>query len=169
MPCDDQDDPPLLVLDTNSISTIFRFYHRTRFPSFWEAFDALVQLGRANSVRIVRHELDASPQQVVRESVAYLEALSQDFFADPTEPEQGYVREMTNDTAFSEATNRWTSKGVDADPYLIAKVRATPHAILVTEESQDIGRRERIPSICHRLGLCCINFEQAMERLGWQF
>ena len=58
--------PPLLVLDTNSISTIFRFYHRTRFPSFWEAFNALVQLGRANSVRTVRHELNASPQQVVR-------------------------------------------------------------------------------------------------------
>ena len=161
--------PPLLVLDTNSISTIFRFYHRTRFPSFWEAFNALVQLGRANSVRTVRHELNASPQQVVRESVAQLEALSQNFFADPTEPEQGYVREMANDPAFSEAANRWISKKVDADPYLIAKVRATPGAILVTEKSQDLGKLERIPSICHRLGLCCINFEQAMERLGWQF
>ena len=169
MPCDDQDDPPLLVIDSNSISTIFRFYHRTRFPSFWEAFDALVQLGRVNSVRTVRNELDASPQQVVRESVAHLEALSPGFFTDPTESEQGYVREMTNDPAFSEAANRWVSKAVDADPYLIAKVRATPCAILVTEESQDIDRRERIPSICHRLGICCISFEQAMEKLGWQF
>ena len=169
MPCDEQDDPHLLVLDTNSISTIFRFYHQTRFPSFWEEFNALVQLGGANSVRTVRHELDASPQQVVRESVAHLEALSRDFFADPSETEQDYVREMTNDPTFSEAANRWTSKVVDADPYLIAKVRATPRAILVTEEGQDISKRERIPSICHRLGLCCISFEQAMERLGWQF
>lgn len=169
MPWGDQDGPPLLVFDTNSISTIFRFYHRAGFPSFREAFDALVQLGRAKSVRTVRHELSASPRPEVRDSVAYLEALTRDFFADPTEPEQGYVHEMTNDRAFSDAANRWISKEVDADPYLIAKVRATPRAILVTEESQDLGRRERIPSICHRLGLCCINFEQAMERLGWQF
>lgn len=169
MPCDDQDDPPLLVFDTNSISTIFRFYHRTRFPSFWEAFNALVRLGRANSVRTVRDELSASPRPEVRDSIAHLEALSQDFFAAPTESEQGYVREMTNDPAFSDAANRWISKGVDADPYVIAKVRATHRAILVTEESQDIDKRAGIPSICHRLGLCCINFEQAMERLGWQF
>ena len=169
MPCDDQDDPPLLVLDTSSISTIFRFYHRTRFPSFWEAFNELVQSKRANSVRTVRHELNASPQQVVRESAAQLEALVPDFFADPAEPEQDYVREMANDPAFSDAANRWISKEVDADPYLIAKVRATPRAMLVTEESQDLDKLDRIPSVCHRLGLCCINFEQAMERLGWQF
>ena len=169
MPYDDQNDPPLFVLDTNSISTIFQFYHRARFPSFWEAFDALVQLGRVTSVRTVRHELSASPRQVVRESVVYLETLVQGFFAEPTEPEQGYVREMTNDPSFLEAANRWVSKEIEADPYLIAKVRATPCAILVTEESQDIARRDRIPSVCHRLGLCCINFEQVMERLDWQF
>ena len=169
MLCDEQDDPPLLVLDTNSISTIFQFYHRTQFPSFWERFDELVHLGRAISVRTVRHELIASPRQVVRESVAYLEGLERGFFSVPTEPEQGYVREMTNDPALSEAANRWTSKEVDADPYLVAKVRATPGALLVSEESRDISRRDRIPSVCHHLGLCCINFQQAMERLGWRF
>ena len=81
---DDQDAPPLLVLDTNSISTIFQFYHRTQFPSLWQLFDTLVHLGRVSSVRTVRHELIASPRPVVRESVAYLEALAPDFFSLPT-------------------------------------------------------------------------------------
>ncbi len=166
---DNLDDPPLLVLDSNSISTIFRFYPLVSFPSFWERFDALVRSGSVTSVRMVRHELEASPFEQVRASVAHLEGLDHNFFADPTETEQEYVHEMTNDRYLSSAANRWTSKEVDADPYLIAKVRATKAVMLVTEESQDLDRRDRIPSVCHYVGVCCINLQQAIERLGWRF
>ena len=76
---------------------------------------------------------------------------------------------MTNDPALSQAANRWISKEIDADPYLIAKVRSTPPAILVTEESQDINRRDRIPSVCHHLGLGYINFQQAWRDWGGSF
>lgn len=169
MPGNNQGDPSLLVLDTNSITTIFRFYPRVSFPSFWERFDALVTSGNATSVRMVRHELEASPFEQVRASVAYLEGLDRNFFGDPTETEQEYVHEMTNNRYLSPAANRWTSKEVDADPYLIAKVRATMTAILVTEESQDLNRQDRIPSVCHYLGVYCINLQQAIERLGWRF
>ena len=162
-----------LILDTSTISQIFLAFHPPLFPTLWEYFDRLVSSGLAISVEAVKAELQVLGR--VAGAVAYLENLNGQFFALPTQDEQNLVEEMTSDHTLASASNRWRSKTtqgtVDADPYLIAKGLASPvPAIVVTEESQDLTKRDRIFYVCHYYGLECINHRQMMvDRLGWRF
>lgn len=162
-----------LILDTSTISQIFLAFHPLLLPTLWEYFDRLISSGYAVSVEAVRAELQGLGR--VAGAVAYLENLNRQFFAPPTQDEQNLVEEMTADNALASASNRWRSKTtrglVDADPYLIAKgLAATLPSVVVTEESQDLTKRDRIFYVCHYYGLECINHQQMMvDRLGWRF
>ncbi len=170
-----------LLLDSSTISQIFRSFYRDLFPSFWQRFDELVRNGSAVSVRHVSLELANARDTTIVQAIGYLENLTPGFFSEPAEREQALVREMTNDPNLSAAANRWLSKfnqGTEyADPYLIAKVRASIlPATVVTEESQDLAQRAGIPYVCHYFNyVChyfnasCINLQQMMAKLGWRF
>ena len=164
----------LYLLDTSTISQAFGAFNPDIFVSFWEEFDALVRAGRIASVRLVRLELENSPKPAVAQSPLHLVDCSRNFFSDPTEQEQRMVREMTNDPALSAAANRWRRKGErgteDADPYLIARSRASMLPItVVTEESSADNRTGTIPAVCHHFGLPCTNLDGMIAELGWQF
>lgn len=162
-----------LILDTSTISQIFSAFHPQLLPTLWEYLDQLVSSGRAISVEAVSEELQALGR--VAGAVAYLENLNQRFFASPTQDEQNLVEEMTADNALTSASNRWLSKtakgATDADPYLVAKgLASSVPAVVVTEESQDLTKRDRIFYVCHYYGLDCVNHRQMMvDRLGWRF
>ena len=175
MPGPKEDSQILYVLDTNVISEIFRAYYQDRFPSFWERFNELVRAGRTVSVRAVETELEANGRGSVSRAVAYLKNLNRDFFPNPSEQEQVLVREMYNDSDLSSANNRWrrrlTEGRDDADPYLITRARVPSglqaEQVVVTLESPT--KSANIPQICQRLGVRCINLQQMMAELGWQF
>ena len=48
----------MYVFDTSPLSSLFRNFYRSRFPTLWRQFDALVADGRVTSTREVRRELD---------------------------------------------------------------------------------------------------------------
>ena len=182
MLCNDLSGSRIMVLDSNTVSTIFRYYHRGLFPNFWDRFEDLVRSGGMTSVRMVRHELAKFSWAQARDPVACLQEWNRDFFADPAEAEEDYVHQMVNwvdvkaqfspaeTRHLSAAVNRWCrDENTDADPYLIAKVRATEGSILVTEESQDLTKPGRIPCICDIFGVCYMNLEQAAAMLRWSF
>ena len=167
--------PMLYIVDNSTISQIFRAFYRSAFPSFWDQFDNMVKNGIITSVRTVRLELDK--MLVIRRSPK-LPHISQPstavFFEEPSAREQALVRQMMNDPDLSAASSRWRSKNErgteDADPYLIAKVRASIlPATVVTEESQELSRTAGIYAVCHHFGSSCINLEQMMDRLAWQY
>ena len=162
----------LFILDTSSISQLFSAFSNRNFPTLWSNFDRLAQDGQAVSVSAVRAELAASAR--FANAVTHLVSLNRNFFSDPTEQEQQIVRDMTNDPALSAAANRWRSKArqgrVDADPYLAAKARTVAvAAALVTEESPDAAKTDRLPAVCRRFGIACINLDEMIFRLGWRF
>ena len=164
----------LYLLDTNTISQAFGSFNPGIFVSFWERFDVLVRDGGAASVRLVRLELERAPKSAVVQSILRLENLNHDFFSDPTERELLLVQEMSNDPALSAAANRWIIKGdrgtEDADPHLIARARASILPItVVTEESAADNRPGAIPAVCRHFNLDCINLDEMIFRLGWQF
>ena len=167
--------PPMLyVLDTSTLSQAFRAFDPDIFVSFWEHFNSFVRDGGAVSVRQVRLELANAPWPAVAQSPLRLESFNRDFFSDPTEQEQQIVREMTNDPALSAAANRWRSKGgendEDADPYLIARARASVLPItIVTEESSNNRRTSTIPAVCRHFRLPCTNLDGMLAELGWRF
>jgi hypothetical protein len=110
----------------------------------------------------------------VIQAPAYLERLNGEFFADPTESEQVLVREMANEPILSSAANRWLSKAdrgtEDADPFLIARVRASiVAATVVTEESQEQSNGASVYAVCGYFDKRCINLQQMMTQLGWRF
>ena len=84
------------------------------------------------------------------------------------------MQEMSNDPALSAAANRWIGKSdrgtEDADPHLIARARASMLPItVVTEESASDNRHDAIPAVCRHFDLNCINLDEMILRLGWQF
>ncbi len=175
MPGDKEVFDALYILDSSTISEIFRSFYKDQFPSFWDRFYELVRTGQAVSVRAVRTELENAHRPEIVEAIRYLKKLNPEFFSEPGEQEQMLVREMLNDQNLSSANNRWrekVSRGTeDADPYLIAKARAQdtllPTATVATQEQPN--NPANIPAVCQRFGVPCINLQQMMAALGWRF
>lgn len=159
------------ILDTSSISQLFSAFSSRNFPTLWGDFDRLAQNGQAVSVRAVRTELTALSR--VSGAVRHLENLNAQFFAAPTPQEEALVQQMASTPGLSAAANRWVSKArqgkVDADPYLVAKARTVAIAALVTEESQDAAKTDRLPAVCRQFGIDCIDLDEMIFRLGWRF
>ncbi len=175
MPGNDPHGDEWYILDSSTISEIFRSYYQDQFPSFWERLNESVRTGRVVSVRAVQIELENASRPEIVNSVGYLRDLNPRFFSDPDEQEQSLVREMLNDPSLSAANNRWREKAnrgtEDADPYLIAKARvqnlSLTGATVVTQEQAD--NPSNIPAVCQRFGVRCINLRQMMSDLGWRF
>ena len=161
------------VLDTNTLSTIFRFYYRDVFVSFWSSFDDLLVRGAAISVPQVRAELERLPGVAV--VTRHLSELNPTFFADNTADEINAVREFVNRPSFATAVPGWIGitdpdEPTPADPYLVAKAILAPYpALVVTQERRAPHLTARIPYVCEQLGVRCTNLEGMMTELGWQF
>ena len=155
-------------LDTNTISTIYRFYYRDSFPSFWENFSDLVGSGRAGSVSEVEIELSRSPGLI--SAVQELKELNQGFFSLPSPTEQEFVTEIFEVRRFrSLLVGGNAARGNPvADPFVIAKARAFPGMCVVTEEIYR-PNAAKIPNVCEYFNIECINLQQLIIREGWQF
>lgn len=164
---------PLYILDTNTLSTIFRFYYRNIFVSFWSLFDDLLTSGNAISVSQVRAELERRSDTA--SVVSHLMNRNRGFFADNAQDEIDAVGEFLNFPSLATAVSGWTDS-IDpdaptrADPYLVAKalLAASPAAV-VTQESQAPRLTARIPYVCQQLGVRCIDLEGMLTDLGWRF
>ena len=98
----------LYILDTNTLSTIFRFYYRNVFVTFWSFFDRMVAEQRGVSVRQVQRELEERSDTAG--AVDYLMEYHRQFFADNSPDEQRIIREMINDPNVATAVSRWISE-----------------------------------------------------------
>lgn len=159
---------PQYVLDDNTISQIYLAFYKDRFPSFWRRFDDLVVSGRATSVRAVELELNRLPK--VSFAVPELKRLNRDFFSTPTSDEQNFVARIFEVPHFHNLINakaKQTGREV-ADPYIIAKAGASMDMCVVTEEKFS-PNAAKIPNVCDRFDVDCINLEGLMQREGWQF
>ena len=156
------------ALDTNSISQIYRFYYKDRFPSFWERFDDLVLTGRAGSVSEVEAEL--TRRTGLETAVQDLKRLNPNLFGLPSPEEQQFIGQIFAIPHFNGLISaKARAKGTPvADPFLIAKVGSGFASTVVTEE---IFRPNAvsIPNVCAHFGVDCINLQQLMEREGWRF
>ena len=162
----------LFILDTSSISLLFSAFSSRNFPTLWGDFDRLVQNEQAVSVRAVRTELTALSR--FSGAVRHMENLNAQFFAAPTPQEEAQVWQMAGAPGLSAAANRWGSKArqgkVDADPYLVAKARTVAvAAALVTQESQDAAKTDRLPAVCRQFGIDCIDLDEMIFRLGRRY
>ena len=154
-------------LDTNTLSQIYRFYYKDRFPSFWVAFNKLVSSGRASSVSEVEAELRGAIG--LSAAAQELKRLNQGFFSLPSSSEQEFIAEIFGVPHFLNLISaKAIAKGTPvADPFVIAK--AASFSLCVVTEEVHRPNAARIPNVCDHFGIECINLEQLMQREGWRF
>ena len=156
----------LYILDTNSLSQMFRFYYRNNFPSLWKRFDQLVKDSRILSTREVMRELGVGNKA----QVAYTWALDHEhLFPDPSIQEVQFVSRIFGVRHFWQnlQSKHGNPKRQAADPFLVAQAKRTG-GIVVTEESKP-PNGARIPNICEHFEIRCINLQKLMDREGWVF
>ena len=154
------------ILDTNTLSQLFRFYYRNNFPSLWTKFNHLVMDGRILSTREVLRELGDGRQA----ELAYIWAAGHEYlFPDPGTEEVLFVSRIFGVRHFQQNLQRKKHKPRrrGADPFVIAQAKRTGGTV-VTEESKP-PNGARIPNICERFEIPCINLQQLMDRENWIF
>ncbi len=156
----------LYILDTNTLSQIFRFYYRKNFPSLWKRFDQLVKDSRILSTREVLRELGDGRKA----ELAYKWAMAnENLFPDPGTEEVQFVSRIFGVRHFQQ--NLQNKKGKPrrqvADPFVIAQAKRTGGTVVTEEAKPPNGAR--IPNICEYFKIACINLQQLMDREGWIF
>ena len=156
----------LYILDTNTLSQLFRFYYRNNFPNLWKRFDQLVMDGRILSTREVLRELGDGRKAEL--AYAWSEE-HENLFPDPGTEEVLFVSRIFGVSHFQQ--NLQSKKGKPrkqvADPFVIAQAMRTGGTVVTEETKPPNGAR--IPNICEHFEIPCINLQQLMDREGWIF
>lgn len=150
------------IFDTNAFSVLGSYYP-SAFPSIWNHIDKLVENGELLSVLEVRREIETNfPYEYIVEWVHN----NRKIFKKPTSNELKVVREIFEDKKFQDLIklNKIIKGLPEADPFIIAAAKVKK-GIVVTQESYKPGGA-RIPNVCEKLGIDCINMEEFLEREG---
>ncbi|MDE2802795.1 MAG: DUF4411 family protein [Chloroflexota bacterium] len=160
----------IYILDTNTISQLYRSFYPNQFPTLWSLFHSLVREGRACSVSEVEAELNA--RSAIQDAIRELKGFNSEFFAPPTAAEQEYLSRILAVSHFRNAIpERSLASGSPvADPYLVAKAGASlEECLVVTEEAADRPNAARVPNMCDYFHIQHTNLEGLMQREGWRF
>ncbi len=107
------------VFDTSPLSVLFKNFYRSRFPTLWAQFDALVEEGRILSTREALREIEDGASDECREWAARNSGL----FASPTAAEGAFVVRIFSVPHFQQniEQRKILRGGKNADPFVIAR------------------------------------------------
>ena len=154
------------VIDTNTLTAIFRHYFVDRFPSFWEKFNEMRTKERICSVREVFNEIREMKRD---DDLEYWAKDNRDFFHDPTPRELEFITEIYRVNHFRQNLERkkLLHGGPFADPFIIAKA-SVEGAIVVTQEQYKEGGT-KIPNICHHFNIEYFDLKGLLRQEKWVF
>lgn len=155
----------IYVFDTSPLSTLFRNYYRSRFPTLWEQFDGLVADGVVVSTREVARELDEGPVEAAR---VWCRS-NKHVFPTPNAGEGAFVAQIYGVKHFQQniEQKKLFRGGKTADPFVIAKAATSGGTVVTLEEYKP--NAAKIPNICEHFGIPCLSLEEFMEAEGWEF
>jgi hypothetical protein len=153
------------VFDNSPLSVLFKNFYRSRFPTLWAQFDALVDEGRILSTREALREIEDGASDECRAWAARKSGL----FASPTGAEGAFVAGIFAVPHFQQniEQRKILQGGKNADPFVIARA-AVANATVVTMESLR-PNGTGIPNICDHFNVPWLSLEQFMEAEGWTF
>jgi hypothetical protein len=155
----------IYIFDNSPLSSLFKNFYRSCFPSLWGKFDALVDNGQILSVREVLREINADGPESLREwAKAHAEV-----FAVPTAEEAALVSRIFAVQHFQQNIERrkLLQGGYHADAFVIAKAFVTQGTVGTMEGIRP--NAVKIPNICKHFNSPCMSLEEFMEREGWEF
>ena len=145
------------VMDSNCIiEGRNSVYAKDIFPSLWRNVEDLVANGELYIPKEVINELTVKyddPASWVKTQQSKIKPLSD-------EQQSGI-----ND-AYAKLVNQWPNKSEGADLWVISAAKVL-EATVVTQEKPP--GKDKIPTICHEMGLDCISLMELMRREGWAF
>jgi len=151
-------------IDTSSLLHAWRrAYPPKRFPALWNAIDGLVDEGRLVASLEVFNELQKKDDDVCGWAKERKDAL----FRDIDEDVQNAVVYIM--ATYPKLVDTSTGKS-GGDPFVLAvAMSAEPACVVVSQEMGGSERSPKIPYVCQREGLDCINLLQLIEREDWSF
>ena len=155
------------IFDTSVLIIIFRHFYRKHFASLWNEFERCVADRRVISVREAGKEIDKFH---ALDELSQWKKDHQDFFHPPLQGETEFIREIFTIPHFRQLVSA-KKTGDDfpvADPFVIAKAKLIPGGCVVTQEVYK-PNAAKIPNVCKRFKIRCINLEGFMEDEGWSF
>ena len=159
------------VIDNNSISQIFKSLYFEFFPTFWSGFNSLVEASELLSTREVFNEIQRH-NQVLQEVHNWIESSSfhrSHFFTIPTVVELNIVRGIFSINQFmSSISKKNYLKGYpSADPFIVAKAKVIEGTVITKEKYCE--NAAKIPNICEKLEVRCINLRTYFVEKKWKF
>ena len=156
----------LYIFDTSTLSTVFNFYYRDSFPSFWSLFDEMILNKNILSVREVRNEIKNYKYKNELEVWAKANA---SFFSDPTQEELEFVTKIYSVPHFLNNISKKQQIKAEpiADPFVIAKAYIE-NGTVITEEKNELNAA-RIPNICAHFNIPCTNLQGFLKQENWSF
>ena len=163
------------VLDTGFFVQSREYYPEV-FPSFWDNLTKSCQDSQVSSVHEVFQEVEnyAGNQEHVLEWIRS----KKEIFTKPTAAEQEEVRAILANSRYVCLVDKKAllDGKPAADPWVIAKAKATPHGAVVTREKKakrdkngNIQGSYKMPDVCQELGVHCLTILEFMEEMGWRF
>jgi hypothetical protein len=148
-------------IDTSSlIQARRRLYPPAVFKSLWEKIDGLIDSGHLMAPDDVMHELGKKDDEVH----GWAKQRPQLFRA----PDEALQKELKVVLADSPALLGVRVAHSGADPWVIALARIHG-ATVVTQEGRGKLMTPKIPDVCERLKVRCIQFIDIGVELGWKF
>lgn len=155
----------IYVFDTSSFRELFHFYPK-RFPTLWQSFQNLIENEQILSVKEVFREMsvggrDHPDTQWDREHKR--------IFKEPSAEEAQFISEIFRVEHFQQSLEKkkLLRGGYFADPFIIASAKVNSATVVTQERFKQNGTK--IPNICDRFEVSCINLEELMEAEGWEF
>ncbi len=155
----------MYIFDSNIFFTL-GYYYPSRFPTIWARIDQLAEEGILQSVREVRNEIETNcPFEHIEKWVENHHKI----FLLPTEGEYETVAQIFQEEQFRGLVKHNNLiKGLPvADPFIVAAAKAYD-AFVVTQESLKPGGA-RVPTLCQKLGVKCMNLENFLENENLQY
>ncbi len=154
----------IYVFDSGPLIVMFRHFYPKQFPSLWINFDNMVAENRATAVREVLNELTGYSDNLSEWAKAH-----KSFFPKPTSDELRFVTEIFKIKHFQTLIRKKERlQGTPvADPFVIAKAKVL-HGCVVTMEKLK-ANAAKIPNVCERFDIPCMNLEKFMEKENWRF
>lgn len=140
-----------------------RAYPLRRFPRLWTAIEDLIEADRLIISIEVYHELERKDDEVFAWAKERKDALCREIDDDV----QDHVIRLMRTYPRLVDTKKGKSGG---DPFVLAQaLAAKPHLVVITEEKGGSETSPKIPFVCAREGLRCIDLLALIDAEDWSF
>ena len=149
-------------IDTNALVDLWRrLYPKDVFPSLWNNIEDLVQSGKLIAPREVLNELELVDDDLLK----WGKERRPMFITLETE-QQDRVKEILKNFPTLIDPNKTTP---DADPFVISLAMTEAAVVVTNERLAGPGGRPRIPNVCLKYNVKCLNLLDLFRELRWNF